>query len=256
MVLDTTCKEGAISRLITSYVPKAEKTRRHGRELSFILPHNSVESFSSLFSAIEHEINTNTQRLGISSYGVSMTTLEEVFLHLEKDEEPECAVEDLSKKIVKNRAISRSLNLQSKSNSYQNLNNDTALIQENDPSLKGDFFFKFDLFSMFFNFLNFFFLLSEIDELSDGLTLNDKNPSIIGLGLDPIKIRPNFLQTLYAMVRLRSLRLVRNIQLLYFTILAPLGCVVMGLYLNSIQTVEVKMRSLLLNNGKAFFALL
>lgn len=63
---------------MTSHVPKAEKARRHGRELSFILPHNAVENFAPLFSAIEHEINTRASRLGISSYGVSMTTLEEV----------------------------------------------------------------------------------------------------------------------------------------------------------------------------------
>lgn len=63
---------------MSSHVAKAEKARRHGRELSFILPHNAVDNFAPLFSAIENEINTRASRLGISSYGVSMTTLEEV----------------------------------------------------------------------------------------------------------------------------------------------------------------------------------
>lgn len=75
---------------------------------------------------------------GISSYGVSMTTLEEVFLHLERDEEAEeDTVDNLSKKIVRNRALSRSLSLQNKSTSYQSLQNESnnALI----PDAKGKF---------------------------------------------------------------------------------------------------------------------
>lgn len=132
LVLEGVCKEHAITRLVTSHVPKAEKARRHGRELSFILPHNAVENFAALFSAIEQEINNKTSRLGISSYGVSMTTLEEVFLHLEKDEEVECTVDNLSKKIVRNRALSRSLSLQSKSTSYQSLQNEGNVTNNTD----------------------------------------------------------------------------------------------------------------------------
>ncbi|CAK9809913.1 Cholesterol transporter ABCA5 [Anthophora plagiata] len=221
LVLEGNAREHAITRLVTSHVSKAEKARRHGRELSFILPHNSVESFAPLFSAIEHEIKTRSSRLGISSYGVSMTTLEEVFLHLEKDEGPECTMDNLSKKMVRNRALSRSLSLQSKSTSYQSLQNEGVTVQ-NDGQAKG------------------------AGDLPDGVH-NDRNPPVLGLGLDPIKIRPNFIQTFYAMLRLRILRLFRNIQLLCFTILAPLVLVVLGLHLNSIQTLEIKMQSLNLN---------
>lgn len=85
-------------------------------------------------------------------------------------------------------------------------------------------------------------------DLPDGVH-NDRNPPVLGLGLDPIKIRPNFLQILYAMLRLRVLRLFRNIQLLYFTIVAPLALIIVGLYINSIQTVDIKMQSLQLNSG-------
>ncbi|KAI4494625.1 hypothetical protein M0804_000826 [Polistes exclamans] len=222
LVLEGNAREHAIARLVSSHVTKAEKARRHGRELSFILPHNSVENFASLFSAIEHEIKTRSSRLGISSYGVSMTTLEEVFLHLEKDEETECTMDNLSKKMVRNRALSRSLSLQSKSTSYQSLQNEGVIVQ-NDGQAKG------------------------AGDLPDGIH-NDRNPPILGLGLDPIKIRPNFLQILYAMLRLRILRLFRNIQLLYFTIIAPLALIILGLYINSIQTVEIKMQSLELNS--------
>ncbi|XP_017752415.1 PREDICTED: ATP-binding cassette sub-family A member 2-like [Eufriesea mexicana] len=221
LVLEGNAREHAITRLVTSHVSKAEKARRHGRELSFILPHNSVESFAPLFSAIEHEIKTRSSRLGISSYGVSMTTLEEVFLHLEKDGGPEYTVDNLSKKMVRNRALSRSLSLQSKSTSYQSLQNEGVTVQ-NDGQAK------------------------EAEDLPDDVH-SDRNPPVLGLGLDPIKIRPNFLQTLYAMLRLRILRVFRNIQFLCCTVLTSLFLLILGFHLKSIQTVEVKMQSLKLN---------
>lgn len=142
LVLEGNAREHAINRLVTSHVSKAEKARRHGRELSFILPHNSVENFAPLFSAIEHEIKTRSSRLGINSYGVSMTTLEEVFLHLEKDEETECTMDNLSKKMVRNRALSRSLSLQSKSTSYQSLQNEGITVQ-GDSQGKSEHFNQF-----------------------------------------------------------------------------------------------------------------
>lgn len=61
-----TSKEQAIARLVTTHVAKAEKARRHGRELSFILPLNDVDHFASLFSAIEQEINNKSSKLGKS----------------------------------------------------------------------------------------------------------------------------------------------------------------------------------------------
>ncbi|XP_036138839.1 ABC transporter A family member 1 [Monomorium pharaonis] len=221
LVLESNAREHAISRLVTSHVSKAEKARRHGRELSFILPHNSVENFAPLFSAIEHEIKTRSSRLGISSYGVSMTTLEEVFLHLEKDEETECTMDNLSKKMVRNRALSRSLSLQSKSTSYQSLQNEGITVHSDGQGKAND--------------------------LPDGVH-NDRNPPVLGLGLDPIKIRPNCFQTLYAMLRIRVLRLVRNLHLLYFTIIMPMCMTVLGLYINSIWTIDIKMESLKLNS--------
>ena len=77
-MLDGCAREHAISRLVHTHVPKAERARRHGREYSFILPRDAVGEFAPLFEAIESEITNKTNRLGICSYGVSMTTLEEV----------------------------------------------------------------------------------------------------------------------------------------------------------------------------------
>ncbi|XP_016838488.1 ATP-binding cassette sub-family A member 5 isoform X2 [Nasonia vitripennis] len=248
LVLEGNVRENAITRLVSSHVTKAEKARRHGRELSFILPHNSVENFAPLFSAIEQEIKTKALRLGISSYGVSMTTLEEVFLHLEKDEETECTMDNLSKKMVRNRALSRSLSLQSKSTSYQSLQNEGTIVQ-NDAQKDSEG--QKTLSRMRLEFGSIFApkdLKAGTNELPDGTASNDKSPAILGLGLDPIKIRPNVIQTFYAMLKLRVLRLFRSIQLLYFTIVAPLALVVLGLYLNSIKTPNIGMQSLILNN--------
>lgn len=70
--------------MIKEHVPNAERARRHGYELSFVLPHDSVSKFPPLFGQIEEEIKSKTSSMGIENYGVSMTTLEEVFLYLEQ----------------------------------------------------------------------------------------------------------------------------------------------------------------------------
>ncbi|CAG9814922.1 unnamed protein product [Phaedon cochleariae] len=226
LVLEGICKEQAINRLVKTHVSKAEKARRHGRELSFILPHNAVEKFASLFSAIEQEINNKTSKLGISSYGVSMTTLEEVFLHLERDEEPVDTVDNLSKRIVRNRALSRSLSLQSKSTSYQSLQN------ESHNSCSGDGTDTIDTTQM------------------GGLEIISETKSpIIGIGLEKIECRSNCLQSFAALLRLRILRLIRDLQKLYFVILLPLAIATLGLYFNSTQRVPTKMHPLALNSS-------
>lgn len=80
-----------------------------------------------------------------------MTTLEEVFLHLERDDETDCAMLDnLSKKMVRNRALSRSLSLQSKSTSYQSLQNESGTILNNATDGKGKILDRFFVFSSIF----------------------------------------------------------------------------------------------------------
>ncbi|XP_060533320.1 cholesterol transporter ABCA5-like [Cylas formicarius] len=226
LVLEGTSKEQAIARLVTTHVPKAEKARRHGRELSFILPHNAVDNFASLFSAIEQEIKNKLSKLGISSYGVSMTTLEEVFLHLEKDEEPDCNVENLSKKIVRNRALSRSLSLQSKSTSYQSLQNEANnLLNNQDHKAGGD-----------------------STQLGGLEIISETKSPITGIGLEKIECKPNIPQTLFALIKLRSLRMIRDLQKLYFMIVLPVIIAALSLYFNSyFESGELPSLSLELN---------
>lgn len=115
LVLDLNAKESAITNLVTLHVAKSEKGRHHGRELSYILPHDAVKNFAPLFNDIESSVGT---QLGILSYGVSMTTLEEVFLHLESNHDgDEYEGSAMRIKMVQSRAVSRSMSLQGRSGS-------------------------------------------------------------------------------------------------------------------------------------------
>ena len=73
---------------VQATIPGSEQARLFGREVSFVLPRDQVSKFPTLFQQVEKEI-TSEGSLGISSYGVSMTTLEEVFLHLGEEERQE-----------------------------------------------------------------------------------------------------------------------------------------------------------------------
>ena len=59
-----------------SFVPEAEQVTDVGAELSFILPSSSTPSFPNLFDRLE----ADKVPLGIQSFGVSITTMEEVFM--------------------------------------------------------------------------------------------------------------------------------------------------------------------------------
>ncbi|GAB1292624.1 ATP-binding cassette transporter sub-family A member 15 [Apodemus speciosus] len=78
MVKEPHCDIDEISKLIHSYVPKAILETNIGNELSFILPKEYTHRFEALLTALEK----NQKKLGISSFGVSITTMEEVFLRV------------------------------------------------------------------------------------------------------------------------------------------------------------------------------
>uniref|UniRef100_A0A4X2LF32 ABC transporter domain-containing protein n=1 Tax=Vombatus ursinus TaxID=29139 RepID=A0A4X2LF32_VOMUR len=77
MVKEPQCEIKKISELIYRYVPNATMESNVGAELSFILPKENAERFEELFTELEE----NQKMLGISSYGASVTTMEEVFLN-------------------------------------------------------------------------------------------------------------------------------------------------------------------------------
>lgn len=77
-----------VTGLVKSHISSAKQSRIFGREVSYVLPRDQVDKFPGLFTTIEQEM-ASRNRLGIDSYGASMTTLEEVFLRLGEQEEEE-----------------------------------------------------------------------------------------------------------------------------------------------------------------------
>ena len=70
------CNVAGVSHVIDSIVPHAVLESDVGAELTFVLPRTAAPAFPQLFSTLE----ASRDQLGISSYGVSVTTMEEVFL--------------------------------------------------------------------------------------------------------------------------------------------------------------------------------
>ncbi|KAL5018612.1 hypothetical protein ScPMuIL_004334 [Solemya velum] len=88
MVTEPESDQEQINKLVCSKVKGTELRRIHGKEMAFTLPLDQVSSFQDLFTYFEERDggSTHAEALGIRSYGVSMTTLEEVFLKLEEDD--------------------------------------------------------------------------------------------------------------------------------------------------------------------------
>uniref|UniRef100_A0AAQ5Z9M5 ABC transporter domain-containing protein n=1 Tax=Amphiprion ocellaris TaxID=80972 RepID=A0AAQ5Z9M5_AMPOC len=80
IVKDALCNVSEITRLVHMYVPNATLESSAGAELSYILPKESTSRFELLFA----ELEMNRDELGITSYGASVTTMEEVFLRVGK----------------------------------------------------------------------------------------------------------------------------------------------------------------------------
>ncbi|XP_056103062.1 phospholipid-transporting ATPase ABCA1 isoform X2 [Rhinichthys klamathensis goyatoka] len=72
-----------LSRLVRRHVPEAEFLEVVGQELVYVLPYAGARdgSFASLFKELDMEKST----LGVTSYGISDTSLEEIFLKVAKD---------------------------------------------------------------------------------------------------------------------------------------------------------------------------
>ena len=76
MVKAESCNVNAVQRLIQNYVPDCAVESNAGAELSFTLPNESSSRFEELFNTLDAQKGS----LGISSWGASVTTMEEVFL--------------------------------------------------------------------------------------------------------------------------------------------------------------------------------
>jgi len=75
-VKNSSGRQKTITAVIRSYVPNVRKEPRVGAELNYLLPHESSPVFEQLFDALQQ----NSAKLGIDSFGASVTTMEEVFI--------------------------------------------------------------------------------------------------------------------------------------------------------------------------------
>ena len=75
------CQAPAIAALVLGRVPEAEQLSNVGAELTFQLPLASSAAFPALFAALEQAQG----ELGFDSYGVSVTTMEQVFVKVAEE---------------------------------------------------------------------------------------------------------------------------------------------------------------------------
>lgn len=99
----TDCNSAAVGALVRKHVPSATVQSEIGSELAYLLPRESASAFEALFG----ELESSQASLGISGYGCSITTLEEVFLKVgegnaganDQDEEPNVGQVDIAARI-------------------------------------------------------------------------------------------------------------------------------------------------------------
>ncbi|XP_071081906.1 phospholipid-transporting ATPase ABCA3-like isoform X2 [Haliotis cracherodii] len=85
MVKEPTCRVASVTAVVQRYVPTAVMESEINAELSYLLPDDQSANFAALFTKIE----TQREKLGISSFGASATTMEEVFLKAGEEEQKE-----------------------------------------------------------------------------------------------------------------------------------------------------------------------
>ncbi|KAF1321194.1 Abc transporter a family member 1, partial [Globisporangium splendens] len=70
------CNDNNLIGFIQSYIPNAQVLSNVGSEIAFQLPLASSSGFAAMFAEMDNQLS----KLGLLSYGVSVTTLEEVFI--------------------------------------------------------------------------------------------------------------------------------------------------------------------------------
>ncbi|XP_053160071.1 ABC-type organic anion transporter ABCA8-like isoform X3 [Hemicordylus capensis] len=81
MQVNEFCDPERTTALVKQYIPAGKLSGQRENELSYILPLENVNKFPDLFRDVDQQTDQ-----GIVNYGVTVTTLEDVFLKLEVDE--------------------------------------------------------------------------------------------------------------------------------------------------------------------------
>ncbi|KAM9137819.1 phospholipid-transporting ATPase ABCA1 isoform 1-T2 [Pangshura tecta] len=92
-----------ISNLIMKHVPEARLVEEIGHELTYVLPYEAARE--GAFVELFHEIDDRLSDLGISSYGISETTLEEIFLKVAEDNGVDAETSDGTLPARRNRRV-------------------------------------------------------------------------------------------------------------------------------------------------------
>ncbi|XP_034843919.1 ATP-binding cassette sub-family A member 3-like [Mirounga leonina] len=83
MVKESHCNVEEIIRVVDQHIPEARLENNVAAELSFILPKEYTHRFKDLLTDLENR----QKELGIGSFGVSITTMEEVFLRVSREDD-------------------------------------------------------------------------------------------------------------------------------------------------------------------------
>ena len=84
------CQVDSIYELLKGFMPDVKMVSNAQTEITFIISESHLPSFEEIFKALED----NSERYGISSFGCSLTTLEEVFLKIGSDSYKELEEDD------------------------------------------------------------------------------------------------------------------------------------------------------------------
>ncbi|XP_068120404.1 ABC-type organic anion transporter ABCA8-like isoform X2 [Hyperolius riggenbachi] len=84
MRVTSSCDAEMMTSLILQHIASAKLSSKSDQELTFTLPFNTIDGFPDLFSHLDSRVGQD-----IVGYGVSMTTLDDVFLKLEGEAEIE-----------------------------------------------------------------------------------------------------------------------------------------------------------------------
>lgn len=77
------CDPQKVTELLSTHIPDIQIETDIGSELTYLLKESYIPQFKDLLEDFEN----NSNELGISSFGVTLTTLEEVFLKVMQEDE-------------------------------------------------------------------------------------------------------------------------------------------------------------------------
>lgn len=77
------CDPQSVTELLSAHIPDIHIETDVGSELTYLLK----ESYIPMFKELLEDFENNSNELGISSFGVTLTTLEEVFLKVMQEDE-------------------------------------------------------------------------------------------------------------------------------------------------------------------------